>query len=427
MLSKAVAAQVERRTDEKSATLSKTAFRKLLVVLGPNQNQSIYLRDGEVVLYQRSRSLLYQCRFKLADGTWQRQSTGKASVEQAIARACEIYDEARFRQRLGLAHRTHTTAQICAETCSQLRREIDGKGKKTALNDYLSIIERYFAPYFGDKGLEQITHTDIREFELWRDRQMMRRPKTSTLNNFTSAWSRVVGLAVERGYISERVPVPKLTSRGVKGKTRAAFSAEEVDQLFAFMDTWQTQGRMAVEREIRPLLRDYIEMLLYTGMRHGTEAMGIRWRDLEWHTKDGVRYLRVWVDGKTGGRWLIAKHKAVDVLKRLHERQRDIAAVPFEDVLVTRVPHLLFRFSDGHQPHRLVGTFRKLMRDSGLLLDSAGQTRTLYSLRHTYATLALLEGGTDIHTLSKQMGNSAAMIERHYSKLTATMAADKLA
>ncbi len=62
-------------------------------------------------------------------------------------------------------------------------------------------------------------------------------------------------------------------------------------------------------------------------------------------------------------------------------------------VLTTRVPHLLFRFSDGHQPHSLVGTFRKLMRDSGLLVDAAGQTRTLNSLRHTYATLALLEGG----------------------------------
>jgi integrase len=48
-------------------------------------------------------------------------------------------------------------------------------------------------------------------------------------------------------------------------------------------------------------------------------------------------------------------------------------------------------------------------------------------LKHTYATLALLEGGTDIHTLSRQMGNSAAMIERHYSKLTATMAAEMLA
>ncbi len=86
------------------------------------------------------------------------------------------------------------------------------------------------------------------------------------------------------------------------------------------MTEWQHKGRTTVEREIRPLLRDYIEMLLYTGMRHGTEAMGIRWRDLEWHTKDGVRYLRVWVDGKTGGRWLIAKHKAVAVLERLHAR-----------------------------------------------------------------------------------------------------------
>jgi integrase len=67
------------------------------------------------------------------------------------------------------------------------------------------------------------------------------------------------------------------------------------------------------------------------------------------------------------------------------------------------------------------------MRDSGLLLNAQAQTRTLYSLRHTYATLALLRGGTDIHTLSKQMGNSAAMIERHYSKLTATLAAERLA
>lgn len=419
--------EAERHADGKKSAFQKTTLRSSLTALHAAQPQSIYLRDGELVLYRRSRSLLYQCRYRLADGSWVRQTTGKAALEHAIARACDIYDEARYRQRLGLAHRTHSVAQIAAVCCAALRQQIDGKGKKTALNDYLSIIERYFVPYFGERQLETLTHTDVREFELWRDRQMTRKPKTSTLNNFTSAWSRLVATAVEQGYISERVPVPKLTSKGEKGKTRPAFSKEEIEQLLAFVETWQHKGKFAVEHEIRPLLRDYIEMLLYTGMRHGTEAMGIRWRDLEWHTKDGVRYLRVWVDGKTGGRWLIAKHKAVDVLRRLHARQRDIGDVPFEDLLATRVPHLLFRFSDGHQPHSLVGTFRKLMRDSGLLVDGAGQTRTLYSLRHTYATLALLEGGADIHTLSKQMGNSAAMIERHYSKLTATMAADKLA
>ena len=58
---------------------------------------------------------------------------------------------------------------------------------------------------------------------------------------------------------------------------------------------------------------------------------------------------------------------------------------------------------------------------------SRGRHGTLYSLRHTYATFEMLNNKTDIHTLSKQMGNSAAMIERHYSKLTANMAADRLA
>jgi integrase len=70
--------------------------------------------------------------------------------------------------------------------------------------------------------------------------------------------------------------------------------------------------------------------------------------------------------------------------------------------------------------------FSKLMRHSGLLHNTTNQTRTLYSLRHTYATLELLSG-TDIHTLARQMGTSVRMLEAHYSKLTATMAAEKLA
>jgi integrase len=133
------------------------------------------------------------------------------------------------------------------------------------------------------------------------------------------------------------------------------------------------------------------------------------------------------VDGKTGGRWLIAKHRAVEVLKRLHARQQDISVLSFETTFAERVPHKLFRFSDGYQPTSLNGSFKRLMRDSGLLKDGEGQNRTLYSLRHRYATMELLRWGTDIHTLSKQMGNSAAMIEGSCSNLTITIGADKLA
>jgi integrase len=68
-----------------------------------------------------------------------------------------------------------------------------------------------------------------------------------------------------------------------------------------------------------------------------------------------------------------------------------------------------------------------MLTAAGMVKDkSSGEPRTLYSLRHTYATMELL-AGTDIHTLARQMGTSVLMLERHYSKLTATMAAGKLA
>lgn len=387
----------------------------------------IYLRDGEVVVYRRSASPLYQCRFKLTDGKWQRQSTRKASVENAVSVACLLYDEARFRQKLGLAHKAQTFAQIAHETLIELRAQIDLKRGRGALDSYVTCIEKYFVPYFADKRMEEFVHKDIIEFEVWRNRQMNKQPKASTLNNFASAWNRLIKTAIDRGYFSENATIPRLTTQGIKSNPRPAFNRTEIDSLLTYMKTWCVGGRVGIDSEMRLLLRDYIEMLLYTGIRHGTEAMGICWNNIEWHTDKQVRYLRLWVDGKTGGRWLIAKHKAVEVLERLHKRQTDICNIEFEELFKTRVKHKLFRISNNYQPPSLNGTFRRLMRDCDLLKSNEGQTRTLYSLRHTYTIFELLENGTDIHTLAKQMSNSAVMIERHYSKLTATMAAEILA
>ena len=61
----------------------------------------------------------------------------------------------------------------------------------------------------------------------------------------------------------------------------------------------------------------------------------------------------------------------------------------------------------------------RLTAPTGLLTcPRTGQDRTLYSLRHTYATFSLPNDGMDVHTLAVQMGTSILMIERHYSHLT---------
>jgi hypothetical protein len=92
--------------------------------------QPLFLRDGEVVIFRRPSSPLWQCRFKRQEGTWERVSTKQASIERAVQVASELYDEARFRQRLGLVQKAPTFTEIAHATLYAMRQELDvGIGK----------------------------------------------------------------------------------------------------------------------------------------------------------------------------------------------------------------------------------------------------------------------------------------------------------
>jgi integrase len=288
-------------------------------------------------------------------------------------------------------------------------------------------VRDYFLPYFRQQPIDEITQDHLAAFEQWRDRRQQRSLVASTQQNFISAWNRLMAYAREQGLLPAHYMHPRLRHRGRTSTPRPAFTEAEVERLLAFMAEWRETPQRYPEQETRPLCCDYVEMLLLTGMRHSTEAYYLRWRHLAWHWDKGVRYLRIWVNGKTGPRWLIAKHRAVAVLRRLHTRQRDIADIPFDLLFAQQLDVRVFRASDGTTYGRMDSTWANLMRDSGLLRAATGERRSFYSLRHTYATLALMRGEVDIHTLSRQLGSSVTMIERYYSKLTATMAADRLA
>ena len=78
------------------------------------QPTSVQLRDGDVVVFRRVDSPLWQFRYRIPNGAWHRQSTKRASLELAVEVACEAYDLARFRLKLGLAHTARSFAQIAA-------------------------------------------------------------------------------------------------------------------------------------------------------------------------------------------------------------------------------------------------------------------------------------------------------------------------
>lgn len=176
---------------------------------------------------------------------------------------------------------------------------------------------------------------------------------------------------------------------------------------------------------MRTLCSFYIEFLVNTGVRHGTEALPLRWKHLQWHWIGNKKYLRIWVSGKTGPRYLIAKNQVINVFEKIIKWQQ----LPYSSLsaaIEAKSDQLIFRLPTGKPISNMENIFRNLMMRSHLRRDGSGQNRTLYSLRHTYATLALAKG-IDIHTLARQMGTSVGMIERHYSKLTPMMNAEKLA
>jgi integrase len=110
-------------------------------------------------------------------------------------------------------------------------------------------------------------------------------------------------------------------------------------------------------------------------------------------------------------------------LKRIQSRFADLNSMTFDELLEAKLDVHVFRLRNGLQTNNLNQSFEQFLKFVGLLKDKFGDNRTLYSLRHTYATMTLMRGQVGIHDLARQMGTSVVMIERHYSHLNSAMKA----
>lgn len=392
-----------------------------------SSTQLHHLRDGEVVLYKRASSKVWQARFKLSDSKWHRISTKQRNIDYASKAACEAYDRARFLKDENIPISSKRFDAVARQTVTELQRQLDSGVGKVVYNTYIQAIQLYLIPFFGRHSINNISYEELKKFGDWRVEKFGRNPAASTVTNHTSALNRVFDTAVERGWLS-KLQIPTIKNNGAKPKAREAFSMSEYRSLTSFMPHWITKGHTEKTLHMRELLRDYVLILANTGMRHGTEAHNIKWRDIEWITKDKERYLQITVNGKTGKRTLIARHNTEDYLTRIQQRFDDLAKLTFDALLKKKADSYLFRLRSGERTKALIGTFRNLMRDSGLDKDKeVKERRSLYSLRHTYAHFSLLTDAMDVHTLAKQMGTSVKMIEQHYGHIAPAMKADMIA
>ena len=190
------------------------------------------------------------------------------------------------------------------------------------------------------------------------------------------------------------------------------------------MRSWIKQARQGNELMVRTVLYNYVLILANTGIRAGTEAMNMKWQHIGFEEVSGQRMLTLYVKGKTQkGRTIYVPSAVARFLDRIKQLDKDLKQFTFEELINKRVDRYVFRdetTTDENAQTRYGKVFSRFLQleNVNLLKDKDSDTeRTLYSLRHFYATKMIVKGEVTETQLAKHMGTSPAMINKHYEHL----------
>lgn len=386
------------------------------------------LRDGEIVLYQRPDHAVkkWQCRVRVPNAVgYVVKSTKTTDLDAAKRFAQNLWDELRLKVMGGGAIKSHTFDDLYPKFCEWLKVNVT---KERRYKDITGSIERYALKYFVKKSVDQIGTKEIQEFVQWRinnpvfnekNKRKVTSPSPETIRHELASLKRMFDWMKMNRHIKHDVELkPPPLSRN----RRPHFTKVEWNKITRNMREWVKDKRQARDRL---MLTQYMLILVNTGIRIG-EARTLRWSDIDSQRRmeNGIEVedIILSVGGKTDRRDVVAKSADVkEYLGRIWElRKAEIIEATKNDKQPMTEPLLsepVFSNKHGQEILSFKKGFESFIKSMGLHKNSDGTNRTLYSLRHTYATFRLSHG-VDVYKLAQNMGTSVEMIERHYGHTT---------
>ncbi|NDE01004.1 MAG: site-specific integrase [Gammaproteobacteria bacterium] len=384
-----------------------------------------------VTLYKRDRSRLWQARIRRVSGTWISISTRTEDLEVAKAVALRRHQEMKDAQARGEIDIVRKFADVANLTMKELQSELASGVGRQSNRDYILAIRGWLIPALGRYPIAKIGHAQLVLLDQYRTDKLERKANRSTINTHNAALNRVFRTAVARGYMMP-LQIPALFNNGAKTNPRPYFDDDECQLILKKLPEFIARGHKDCSRAVRELLVDYVAVLCNTGMRPGVESLNLKWNQIKRISvfrgegdmgEAAPSTLRFAVVGKKRPRTLVCRDIDGNVsgpLKALQQRFEELKDLSEE--LLFKQDAYVFRTREGGVPNhqRLTKSFKIFLRWLGIEKDAHGNVRTLYSLRHTYATSGLVKD-LSMETLAAQMGTSRPMIERHYSKLRPEM------
>ena len=423
--------------------------------------ESKTFKDGAIYLFKRADYVkpTWFCRVKVPNAKGYISCSTKTTDEHAAYKfADDLFHKSLVRVHSG--------------------QDLNSKKALLALKEFIDFVEKNEKPtqsrliklyvlkgweaFFGNKRLKEITTATLVEMNQWisdksierqiqhnktqqekyeklkakealRDTPRRKNAKTiqppvvhpirpispNTIKRTTNYQRQFFNWCVDRAYLDASPKFPKLKS---EANRRPHFDNKDWARLTRHIREFVKSDNPNVIRD-RTMVTRYVLILANTGIRVG-EARTLKWRDLrEIPPTKGSNQpsdIALFVTGKTGPREVVARTPDVKTyFKRILElRVKELGTKPNND-------DFIFCNRDGTPIASFKKSFAALLKSAGVETDSHGNKRTIYSLRHTYATFRLQEG---VHQfiLAKNMGTSTAMLEKHYGHTSNVASAAEL-
>ena len=388
----------------------------------PKANHTVHIHEGQATLYKRLGTPHWQLRYK-ANGKWARATTKQTKLADAKREAMEIIVRARVLEKEGLLVTSKRVSTVAKLAIRRMEDELDNNMGKVTYKRYIQAINGYVIPLLGKHNIDKIDYKTLAVFNQERklrmnlNRTVAIDPSQTVINTHNVALNRVFDEALIRGFMTKS-QVPHLENKGVSSDRRPSFTANEYIKIYTNFETWTKTARKGNETLLRNVLANYILILANTGIRAGTEAMNLKWQHIAIEDVKGQKMLTLYVNGKTNPRKIYVPASVAKYLNRIKEQYEDIKDLTFFELIDKKLNKYVFRIDDKDATTKLGKVFSRYLTSIDLLIDKeTEQARTLYSLRHFYATKMLIKGEVSSEWLAEHMGTSPTMIKKHYGHL----------
>lgn len=262
--------------------------------------------------------------------------------------------------------------------------------------DYRQVIDKHIKPALGRFPIRKMTPADLQDqYAMWSKTGLSPRMIRGAHMRLSQAFDHAVRLKMLLHNPVKDVTAPKLP--------RAGFDHWDTDEARRFLEAAQGDT-------YAPLW----DVLLREGVRRG-EALGLRWRDIQWETGTAhiVQTVAVDKNGKSGpiiqartktkaGARSVRLTAGTLAALRAHKDRRAWS----ENEAIKPTPEgLIFCTRDGKpiNPNNIIRNFTAIVKAAGL------RRIKVHELRHTAATLMLL-AGIPAKVVSERLGHASISI-----------------